>query len=207
MDSQGLTDPSTLPAGPELDRLVAEAIGWDCLEGYPTGEMWACKPGFARRVWRPSRDWNAAMLAAEEFGLFTKHGVSLEQHDCDGKWLVIKNNKIFAESGSGPLAICRAITHIGPVHAGSFPRAKDDEKYKGLTTQPGKFVNFSETELATAWPDDGLTPMPPILDEEPVDLWHFPPTPEIMAHFERLRDQMLQSFQRDLDEREFKDQP
>lgn len=93
-----------MPAGAELDALVAKALG---VTDY--------KPGSGRtRLFKPSSDWNDAMRAAEKCGLFTFRCLGLEF----GDWIVFEREsrdtyKTIGKSPTGPLAIARAIAKLG----------------------------------------------------------------------------------------------
>ena len=122
-----------LEAGPETDRLVAEAlypeasVGWCAASGcglegdndvmaiwdHPDHDSdWIPCPKY-------SSDWSAAMLAAEEFGLFKPiGGRCLYQLDSEPvKWAIGEPDPegcpmIVASAEAGPLAICRAILKL-----------------------------------------------------------------------------------------------
>lgn len=102
-----------LEAGPELDALVAKALGWPCQVGrnhlgkgrvcYLTGERAKDLPWFY-----PSTDWSAAMAAAEACSLFDQFRLSHSNQY--GLWHILKGNSDSVAFGeTGPLAICRAI--------------------------------------------------------------------------------------------------
>lgn len=98
-----------LEAGRELDRLVALECGFTLVydngyDGEFKAELWPEEP----RVFRPSSDWNDAMLAAEKAGLF-------DEGFLEGYWSVKKWDSYdpvaieIASHQSGPVAVCRAI--------------------------------------------------------------------------------------------------
>lgn len=108
-----------IESGPETDRMVADACGITGLHVRVLGVgiheyRRYTGDGTDEVPFRPSTDWNDAMLAAERFGLFCDWGFCLLLHD--GQWLVADVSvfgKIDYDEGyrheSGPLAICRAI--------------------------------------------------------------------------------------------------
>ena len=114
-------DIRALPAGPELDKLVALAIGG---EFDPTEGTWEFGNSAAYlHEWHPSSSWNEAMFAAEKFGLFGwrhkpphynpasfalyKQLVGLEP----SAWIIgySQEEPDFARGSTGPEAISRAI--------------------------------------------------------------------------------------------------
>lgn len=129
---------NAMDAGPDMDRLVAEAIGipvqlinTDGADNEPvradtTDEL--CGLAF-----RPSSDWNDAMLAAEKFGLFRRwwrHPEPFWQglrfltqcdHWCVSEWTDETGigYKVVASGKTGPLAICRAI--LANAHTNQCP--------------------------------------------------------------------------------------
>lgn len=62
---------TSLPPGPELDRLVAEACGFKVAIKVTGVGKWECRvEHYDGPLWAPSTDANDALLAAEKFGLF-----------------------------------------------------------------------------------------------------------------------------------------
>lgn len=101
------TEIDNLPAGDELDRLVAEAIG------HVSVREWAFP--YRHPYFRPSTDWNDAMLAAEKFGTFSVHHLTKEGDDWvvgEIDWMMGDFERISTDK-SGPLAIARAIAKLG----------------------------------------------------------------------------------------------
>lgn len=124
---------NAMEAGPEMDRLVAEAIGGrivryeddydqEALLLEPSGSdrklqglKFDGETGYTSRFY-PSHYWDAAMFAAERFGLFdeTNHGMVL--WFADNEWLI--GRRLYyptpprATEATGPLAICRAILKL-----------------------------------------------------------------------------------------------
>lgn len=94
-----------MPAGVELDRLVAEAIGWEpfVMSDF-NGDPWPePMPTF-------SRSWGDAMYAAERFRLLKAR--YLTGPLLTSEWSVWKSTDYgpeVAEGSTGPLAISRAI--------------------------------------------------------------------------------------------------
>jgi hypothetical protein len=115
---------ATMEAGPECDRLVAEAIGWTLDEEYAPetngpGLFWRDADGketqWRAHEFKPSTDWNHAMFAAERFGLFGEpHRFGLWKSG--GNWCVGMDEYPLepgnTEAPSGPLAICCAILKL-----------------------------------------------------------------------------------------------
>lgn len=136
-------DIDALEAGPETDKLVAEAVGYNVVDApcppglnsycYIVPEWLDGKPALRCLnketgddfKWSPSTDWNAAMQAAEEVGLFREHLVSLERIDSSaccsgippdayhvmdptGAWQPVS----CVSAPTGPLAICKAILKV-----------------------------------------------------------------------------------------------
>lgn len=107
-----------LEPGPELDKLVAEALGWECsmMDGTVivggTGYGGPPEPMF----FSPSSDFTAAMLAAEEFGLFEAH--KLTRDGLRGDWFLETDlcgeheMPFWAQAPTGPLVISRAIASL-----------------------------------------------------------------------------------------------
>lgn len=112
--------------GPELDRKVAEAIGWkrNCVwesQGCNHyGNAWLCTqcgivilddavptkpclPAF-------STDWSAAMLAAEEFGLF--EWPRTLSRSLSGSWMCSSLGAVLGHAPTGPHAISLAILKL-----------------------------------------------------------------------------------------------
>jgi hypothetical protein len=104
-----VTDPSTLEAGPELDRRVAEAI-----DDKVAGRLKHAR--ISSPYFKPSTDWGDAMEAAEEFGLFDPPDRAWPILGKSGTLWVVYNctsmeeiSTPIADALTGPLAICRAI--------------------------------------------------------------------------------------------------
>lgn len=89
-----------MPAGPEIDAIVCVAADID-----PDPRMVGDGSG---RTFSPSTDWNAAMYAAERFGLFDMPILAFTDNDrhsdCD--------ETVHGEAPTGPLVICRAILKL-----------------------------------------------------------------------------------------------
>lgn len=106
--------PDTLEAGPELDALVARTLGLKCIPHGPEPRSHSLNPPLPY-----SRDWNAAMEAAEAVGLFDWKGHLLffgktgagdwSFHSNWGHWLDERERHVYAIAPTGPLCICRAI--------------------------------------------------------------------------------------------------
>jgi hypothetical protein len=129
---------NALEAGPDLDRLVAEACGiayetnpnpsglhdWRSRSLAVQTCSWCnqvfygdfvgppidgCKPSPV--LFSPSVDWNDVMFAAEKCGLFDDAFLTT----FDSQWQVIiqidgyGSHDVYVEHPSGPVAICRAI--------------------------------------------------------------------------------------------------
>lgn len=116
-----------IEAGPEIDALVCAAAGIDGgivrTLGKPDECLRATEDFPAMAQFRPSTDWNDAMLAADKFGLFgsEKHRHQLWQGTGSGggpdEWFVESFENENGNAGcvrhvSGPLAICRAILKL-----------------------------------------------------------------------------------------------
>lgn len=112
-----------LEEGFALDIKVAKACGIKCLcstpvdryyqpTGEPTSLVVDDGNGDTRRF-RPSSDWNDAMMAAEKARLFYPDGFL--DFDYRGEWRVQELDmctpeaRIITSHDSGPVAICRAI--------------------------------------------------------------------------------------------------
>ena len=106
-----------LPAGPELDKLVAEAIGLPVAPLY--GRMWRGTPDEVYHateflpMWAPSSLWRDAMLAAERSGLFDGRYLTR-----NGDWCVLGGYvhgvgmDCIASAPTGPHAICLAVLKL-----------------------------------------------------------------------------------------------
>ena len=132
-----MSDPSTLPAGPDLDKLVAKAIGLGPFD--PSSVDFRAAETAERivyfstinkpdewpeiHVWSPSTNWQHAMEAAERFGLFHQnaHYCCLMQRGSDDRWIVTlvayiadhrPDGDVVASAETGPLAISRAILRL-----------------------------------------------------------------------------------------------
>ena len=113
-----MTATEQIEAGPETDRLVADAVGLVYVEEFDSAGPVEVYFHDGRRSFRPSLDWSDAMLAAERFGLFhpEKHDAMLMQ-DFSGRNILWSIQQVprssgwmaVAEAPTGPLAICRAI--------------------------------------------------------------------------------------------------
>ena len=98
-----------MEAGPETDLLVREIVEAAPPLAEPPVGFWAWD------AFRPSRDWNSAMFAAERFGLFDEAERSLQLWRVG--WVVCRElpeglrlrDRIVGCANNGPLAICRAI--------------------------------------------------------------------------------------------------
>lgn len=102
----------TLEPGYELDKAVAEACGIavQFIEHRGTKALVRVPIDGDRVLFRPSIDWNDAMLAAEKVGLFDEYslsryetGWSLEDFQSNGCSTFLMSH------ASGPVAICLAI--------------------------------------------------------------------------------------------------
>lgn len=101
-----------MKAGPELDRAVAEAIGWSSCRGcdFPPAEF------------RPSIDLNSAFVAAELIDLFQNFVVTPAYQDCEawGVWtpealagvVLGGDGDPIASYPTAALAICGAILEL-----------------------------------------------------------------------------------------------
>lgn len=112
-----------MEAGPDIDSLVAEAIGLDvwvtdmfseagnqCYRKGPKHPV----PG---KKWSPSTNWNDAMYAAEKVGLFGEPYVAYLIMESSGNWKVdLSDDAGLIErefySHTGPFAICKAILSL-----------------------------------------------------------------------------------------------
>lgn len=107
-----------IEAGPEMDRMVAQACDLD-----PPFLLFGETSVGVHSQWKPSTDWTDAMHAAERFGLLRDN----EHHDtrvlgveADGVWVIFHLDGpvvsgFICRAPTGPLAICRAILklHVG----------------------------------------------------------------------------------------------
>jgi hypothetical protein len=115
----------SIEPGPELDRAVAEAIGYSpaILHG-PCGEV----PVFARdgelplQDFRPSTDLNAAFVAAEKVGLWKEYGYC----QASGQHVISRtvpvatwSDSISHNPESAALAICEATLRLKEVSDGN----------------------------------------------------------------------------------------
>ena len=106
-----------LEAGVELDKIVADACGIRLdHNGLIVPQLTGCAEinfSQARRSFGPSFDWNDAMRAAENTGLFEWGAVALWKSRNANRWAVadvFESGRVLAADGtSGPVAICRAI--------------------------------------------------------------------------------------------------
>ena len=94
-----------LEAGPELDALVAKAIGDTGYRTIPYDYQGVVR---IRVDVKYSTDWNAAMEAAEKAELFSTNKASIYKHQ-NCLWVVETASGMFRAGTTGPLAICRAI--------------------------------------------------------------------------------------------------
>lgn len=119
MNLQELTDDQidAMEAGPEMDRLVGEAVEWSVVEEF--------ERDISRRewAWRPSKEWAPAMFAAERSGLFSRLNHILAQSEDAAIWIVMPLENMYsggdttighsiAHGDTGPLAICRGILKL-----------------------------------------------------------------------------------------------
>jgi len=107
--------------GPELDAKIADVIdlaGFIDERGEPLAAPYARENGLfgwrndGYQKWSPSTDWNAAMEAAENVGLF-EHATLLKNDE--GNWFIGSGFGIDYWSSSaptGPHAICLAILSL-----------------------------------------------------------------------------------------------
>ena len=98
--------------GPELDRAVAEAIGWWIDAARPLD--WSGSNGVSVEEFWPSRDLNDALAAAEEVGLFKQYGYC----EAAGQHVISKTVPVkswmdtVAHEATPALAICAAILKL-----------------------------------------------------------------------------------------------
>lgn len=123
------TSPERLVAGPELDRLVAEACGIKH-ELLRMANAFGENEGFVAmvggRMFSPSTDWNDAMLAADRIGLFDADEYHYLLRNTPNGWQVLSpdfylkpmTTDVLTCEETGPLAICRAIIAAGKVKHG-----------------------------------------------------------------------------------------
>lgn len=124
-----------LPAGPELDKLVAIQLGYTLIEKTAFSEArWQDgdrEVGFVSRmgctgedIFAPSSDWTSAMWAAEKIGRrganFHPLGVKLNlcvnliDMTCEASLEIHEDDLVlWASAPTGPLAIARAIAKLG----------------------------------------------------------------------------------------------
>ena len=105
---------SELEAGPEMERAVAEACGFPVMLGFDTH---CYDLGNQTRVveqYRPSTDWNDAMLAAEKVGLFDDAQLFMSGPRRGGWWMIGRHQprEVIGDAPTGPLAICLAILRV-----------------------------------------------------------------------------------------------
>ena len=107
-----------IKSGSELDRAVAEAIGWRIDPSRPLD--WIGSNGVSVEEFRPSVDLNDAFDAAEAVWLFKDGDHVLRQEASDESWEVARlysSSEVIVSSEATPaLAICAAILELAKVN-------------------------------------------------------------------------------------------
>jgi len=97
--------------GPDLDRAVAEAIGWRIDESRPLD--WMGSNGLSVEEFRPSTDYNDAFRAAENlFGEYTIHKRGTDKYEFECYFEGDDGRSRCGEYASPCLAICAAILKV-----------------------------------------------------------------------------------------------
>jgi hypothetical protein len=114
-----MTNYADMPAGPEMDRLVAKnVLGWVQDEDVP---LWVPPAPDERRNWGAcwvdgwpdwlpeySTDFSSAWVVLEKMrAMFASVSVSWDKNGCSCS-LIAGDGSIFENAPSAPLAICRA---------------------------------------------------------------------------------------------------
>jgi len=101
-----------IKAGVELDRAVAEAIGWRIEACRPLD--WIGSNGVSVEEFRPSVDLNWAFAAAEKVGLFDRWVIGQWSNPPQSGWGIEGDDSPVTSLYPTPaLAICAAILALG----------------------------------------------------------------------------------------------